>query len=158
MEQNKFNIKFITRAGIVAAIYCVLTLILEPVSFGIFQFRLSEALTILPFFMPGAIPGLFVGCILANYIGGLGPIDVIFGSLTTLAAAYITYKMPNKYFAVLPPIILNAVIISIWLCKIFAWPYYLTVLSLGISEAATAGIGGIILAYALEKVPKKYIS
>lgn len=77
------------------------------------QVRISEALTILPFFTPAAIPGLFVGCILANLLGGAIPLDIAFGSIATLIGAVFTYKLrnSNKWLAPVPPIVANAVLV-----------------------------------------------
>lgn len=151
---NRDRIMYIVKAGVIAAIYFVLTLVLQPISFGAVQFRISEAMTILPFFMSASVPGLFLGCFLANIIGGLGLVDIVFGSLTTLAAAYLTSKMPNKYLAVLPPVLLNAFIVSIWVSKITNMPYIVTVGTIGFGEFVSAGILGVILAYTFERSTK----
>jgi len=106
------KVRFITEAAVIAAIYAALTIILAPISYGMVQVRISEALTILPYFTPAAIPGLFVGCIIANIVGGNGLIDIVFGSLATLVAAILSYKMPKRYFVPVPPIIINAVVVG----------------------------------------------
>ena len=77
--------------GIIAALYAALTIALAPISYGPIQLRVSEALTILPYLTPAAIPGLFIGCLVANILGGLGIYDVVGGSLCTLLAAFLTY-------------------------------------------------------------------
>ena len=79
------------------------------------QFRVSEALTLLPFYLPEAIPGLFFGCIFANFFGGYGLPDMVFGSLATLIAAVLSRKSGNIYFASLWPVISNMIIIGIML-------------------------------------------
>ena len=86
---------FIAHAAIIAALYVVLTLIANAMGLANYaiQVRFSEALTILPYFTPAAIPGLFVGCILSNIITGCVPLDVLFGSLATLFGAIFTYKL-----------------------------------------------------------------
>ncbi|MBP5308601.1 MAG: QueT transporter family protein [Clostridia bacterium] len=106
----------LARAGIIAAIYAVLTYAFGPLAFGPLQIRPAEALCILPIFFPEAIPGLFVGCALANLISGYGIYDIVFGSLITLVAAVITYLTgralkQNVLSAVLggiPPVLFNA--------------------------------------------------
>lgn len=109
--RNKNLIKLVY-AALIAAIYVVLTLLLKPISFGVIQFRLSEVLAILPVFTISAVPGLFVGCLLANYLSGAALLDIIFGSLATLIGAYGTYILRKKVkFASLPPIVANALII-----------------------------------------------
>lgn len=148
--------RYMIEAGVIAAIYCVLTIVLKPISYGAVQFRLSEAMTILPFYMPAAVPGLFLGCAFANVFGGFGLVDIVFGSLTTFLAAYITSKMPNKYLAVLPPIILNAFIVPTWVSKIINMPYIVTVGTIGFGEFVTAGIAGIVLSSVFERITNIY--
>ena len=92
--KNK-TLKYITQAAIVAALYVVLSLL--TIYFGPVQIRFSEALCILPYFMPAAVPGLFIGCILANIFMGCAVWDVIFGSVATLIGAIIASKIKNKY-------------------------------------------------------------
>jgi len=107
------KVLFIVQAAIIAAIYTVVTILIAPYSYGIFQFRVSEALTILPAVLPSAIPGLFVGCLVSNLVGGYGLIDMVFGSLTTLIAAVLSRKLRKyPYLVPLPPVILNAVIVG----------------------------------------------
>lgn len=152
MDRGRIN--YIIKAGIIAAIYFVLTVVFEPISYGAVQFRLSEAMTILPLYMPAAVPGLFIGCLFANIFGGFGIVDIVFGSLTTFIAAYITSKMPNKYLAILPPVLLNAIIVSIWVSKITNMPYIVTMGTIGFGEFVSAGILGIILASVFERFAK----
>lgn len=147
----KKETRFIVKAGMIAAIYIILTLVMGEASFGPVQFRISEAMTILPFFEPAAIPGLFIGCFLSNIFGGFGIIDIVFGSLTTLLAAYLTSKMPNKYLATLPPILLNAFIVTIWISSLSNLPYMPTVYTIGFGELISAGVIGVILAAAYER-------
>lgn len=105
----------ITVTAAIAAVYIVLTIAFAPLSYGFIQFRISEVMTILPFLTPLAIPALFIGAFLANWWSLLGVVDVVFGSLASLLAAYLTYKMPNKWLAPLPPVLVNAVVIgAIW--------------------------------------------
>ena len=80
------NTKFLIQAAVIAAVYATLTIILMPFSYGVMQVRVSEALTILPFFTPAAIPGLFVGCIISNMVGPYGLMDMVIGSGATLIA------------------------------------------------------------------------
>ena len=112
--------KFITQAAIISAIYIALCYIFAPISFGhnLFQFRISEALTVLPIFTPSAIPGLFIGCALSNLLfGGLGIIDLVLGSLATLVSAIFTYilRKKSKLIAMFPPIIINAIVVGAYL-------------------------------------------
>ena len=101
--------KDVTRIAAIAAIYVVITIIFAPISYGHIQLRVSEALTLLPFFMgyPAAI-GLFIGVMIANIAGGLGMIDIVFGSLITLAAALFTARARSLYTAGIYPVVFNA--------------------------------------------------
>ncbi|MDD3797230.1 MAG: QueT transporter family protein, partial [Lachnospiraceae bacterium] len=87
------KVLFLVQAAAIAAIYVVLTMLFAPLSFGEVQVRFSEALTVLPYFTPAAIPGLFVGCIIGNFMGGAIPIDIIFGSIATLIGAVFSYHL-----------------------------------------------------------------
>ncbi|MDD6799075.1 MAG: QueT transporter family protein [Firmicutes bacterium] len=104
----------ITRASIIAALYAALTIAAAPISFGQVQFRISEALCVLPVFFPEAAAGLFVGCIVANLVSpNILILDIVFGSLATLASALLTGKIGyKKLLAPLPPVLINAVVIS----------------------------------------------
>ena len=100
--------------AIIAALYVVVTMLFAPISFGTsgIDVRISEMLTILPYFTPAAIPGLFVGCILANILGGGIIWDIIFGSLATLIGAWGCYKLrSNRWLAPVPTVLANTVII-----------------------------------------------
>lgn len=152
--KNKSTL-FLVQGAAIAAVYVVLTLVFAPLSFGEVQIRFSEALTILPFFTPAAIPGLFVGCIIANLLGGAIPVDIIFGSIATLIGAVFTYKLRNvgKWAAPLPPVIANIVIVPFVLRYGYGinLPIPLMMLTVGIGEIVSAGVIGMILLGALSK-------
>ena len=142
MDVLSVNLRYLTRAAIVAAIYIALVVGFAPWSFGVVQFRPAEALTVLPILFPEAVPGLFVGVMLSNIIGGLGPCDIFGGSLVTLLAAYVTYRFRDSWIAFASPIVFNALLISLYLRVIFQVPYWITVLSIGLSEALSVlGLG-----------------
>jgi uncharacterized membrane protein len=151
----KSKVKFLAHAAIIAAMYAALTIFLAPISSGIMQVRVSEALTVLPFFTPAAIPGLFIGCVIANLVAGYGPWDILFGSLATLIAAYLTYKMPKKYLAPLPPVIVNAVIVGITLAYVLNAPYWMVIGLVGAGELIACYVLGYPLLLALEKYKEK---
>ncbi|NLY44022.1 MAG: QueT transporter family protein [Clostridiaceae bacterium] len=114
--------KYLVQAAAIGAVYAVLTIALAPISYGIMQVRVSEAMTILPYFTPAAIPGLFIGCLIANIYGGLGIIDIVFGSLATLVAAFLSYKLRKwKFLVPIPPIIINAIVVGIVLYYAFLY-------------------------------------
>ncbi len=112
MNEKRRSARLIAQGAIIAALYVVLTLIFAPISFGPLQLRIAEALTILPLFTPAAIPGLFVGCVLANLLGGAIVWDVVFGSLATLIGAALGYVLrKNRWLVPIPAIAANALII-----------------------------------------------
>ena len=151
--KNK-GVVFTTQAAMIAAIYVVLTVVFAPFSFGSVQVRIAEALTILPAFTPAAIPGLFVGCLIGNILGGAMLPDIIFGTLATLIGAVFTYilRNQNKFLAPLP-IVANTVIIPYVLRFAYgeAIPIPLLMLSIGIGEVISCGVLGMILYFTLNK-------
>lgn len=140
---------FLMKAAIIAALYATLTLMLPFLSYGGMQVRFSEALTVLPYFTASAVPGLFVGCLLANFFGSpLGMLDVVLGSLTTLAAAWMASKIKNKRLVPLPSIILNALVIPYVLYEAFGIPYLPSVLWVGLGQTiAVYGVGYPLLLF-----------
>ena len=150
--RNKSTL-FIAQAAMIAAVYVVLTFVFAPISFGEIQVRISEALTILPVFTPAAIPGLFVGCLLGNMLSGAYLPDVIFGSLATLLGAIGTRALRNAspFFAPLPPIIANALIVPFVLRYTYgvALPIPLMMVTVGVGEVISCGGLGLILYFTL---------
>jgi uncharacterized membrane protein len=137
--------KYIAQVGIIGSLYAVVTIILAPISYGPIQVRVSEALTILPYLTPSAIPGLFIGCLVANIYGGLGIYDIIGGSLCTLLAAFLTFlssKTKKPILAPIPPILINAFGVSLYLHFLFKLPYWLTAIYIGIGEIVACFILG----------------
>lgn len=135
----------IVRIAIIAAVYATITITFAPLSYGVVQVRISEALTILPFIFPESALGLFVGCLIANVFGGLGIIDIVFGSLATLLAGYLTSKMPNKYWAPLPPVLINAVVVGLILKFVVGAPLLLTMLYVAIGQFLACYLLGLPL-------------
>lgn len=145
--------KNMTVVAMIAAIYVLLTYLFAPLSFNYIQFRVSEVLTVLPFFTRLAIPGLFIGTIISNLLSPAGIYDVIFGSLATLLAAYLTSLMKNRYLAPLPPVIINAVIIGILLGSIGGLPVSIPwlILYVGIGELGVCYLLGLPFIFLLER-------
>ena len=157
--KNK-NVSIITVGAMTAALYVVLTLIANAFGLANFaiQVRFSEALTILPYFTPAAIPGLFVGCILSNLITGCMPLDVLFGSLATLLGALGTYSLRKcKWAAPIPPIIANTIIVPFVLAYVYHFegsiPYFMV--TVGIGEIISCGVLGMLLLNVLDKYKDK---
>lgn len=152
--RNK-NINYLTQAAMIAAIYVVLTYVFAPFSFGEVQVRIAEALTILPVFTPAAIPGLFVGCLIGNILGGAILPDIIFGSLATLIGAFFTYQLrdKNKFLAPLPPIAANTIVVPFVLRYGYgvALPIPFMMLTVGVGEVLSCGVLGMVLYFALRK-------
>ncbi len=154
---NKKNIYLLTQAAMIAALYVVLTFIAN--AFGLanysVQVRFSEALTILPFFTPAAIPGLFIGCLISNILTGCAIPDIIFGSLATLIAAFGTWKLRgigNVFLSPLPPILANTIIVPFVLRYAYGIrPLWLSFLTVGAGEIISCGILGLLLAFTLNK-------
>ena len=150
---------FITQAAVIAALYVVLVVVFNYISFGPIQFRVAEALTILPYFTPAAIPGLFIGCIHANVIGGAVVWDIIFGSIATLSGAVFTYllRKKSKFLAPLPPVLANTIIVP-WVLK-YAYGaeemVWLMAVTVGIGEILACYVLGMILLFALNKVRRQ---
>lgn len=120
----KFQLRYLVQGALIAALYVLLTIIAAPISFGVVQLRVAEALCVLPILTPAAIPGLFLGCLLANFLGGAILADIIFGSLATLVAAWLAWWIAKtlkgkwgKYIAPLPAVLLNALTIG------YLWAY-----------------------------------
>lgn len=174
---SPISLTTLVQAAMVAAVYVVLTLLANALGLAnyVIQVRFSEALTILPFFTPAAIPGLFVGCILSNLLTGCLPLDVVFGSLATLLGALGTYLIGKisrnaittgkgvseprrnfsiwKFLAPLPPILSNTLIVPFVLAYVYRFegsiPYFM--LTVGAGELISCGILGLILLFSLEK-------
>ena len=160
-RSNTNKIRFMAQAAAIAAIYVVLTLLANM--FGLanyaIQVRFSEALTVLPCIMPSAIPGLTIGCLIANLLTGAMALDILFGSIATLLGAIFTYLLRKyKVLAPLPPIISNTLIIPFILAYVYnfegsIWYFMITV---GIGEIISCGILGYILLLSLKRLPGKY--
>ena len=159
LKENKImknkNASFLTQAAMIAAVYVVLTLLFRPISFGEIQVRIAEALTILPLFTPAAVPGVFVGCLIANIIGGGILPDIIFGSLATLIGAVLTYRLRdlNPLFGPVPPIVSNTLIVPFVLFYGYGvnLPVPFLMVTIGIGEVLSCGVLGLILYFSLRK-------
>lgn len=156
--KNK-KVSYLTQAAMIAAIYVVLTVVFAPISFGEIQVRIAEMLTILPIFTPAAIPGLFIGCLIGNIMGGAILPDIICGSIATLIGAAGTYMLRehHKIVAVLPPIFVNTLIVPFVLRYAYSivLPIPFLALTVGIGEIISCGILGIVLATVLKKYSGK---
>lgn len=147
--------KPLIQGSVIASIYVVLTFLFAPISYGVMQVRISEALTILPYFTPVAIPGLFIGCLVANILGPYGVIDMIFGSFATLLSAFLSYRLRSRPFLVpLPPVIINGVVIGALLHFGYGVPVSLIGCILWVSLGQAISCYG--LGYPLLKILRRY--
>lgn len=148
--------KNLAYGGIIAALYVVLTLALQPLSLGYngqIEFRVSEALTLLPVLMPVAVPGLFVGCLLANLLCGASLVDIVLGSIATLLAAYCTYRLrKNIWLAAAMPVVFNGIIIGVMLSVMFSIPLLWSIFTIAAGELVACYALGIPLIKGLQKL------
>lgn len=157
---RKISAQQLTRSAIVGALYAALTLLSSAfgIAYGPVQFRLSEALCVLPFLFPETAWGLFAGCWVANLISPYGPLDMVVGSLATLLAAQWTAKCRRKWMAPLPPVVCNGILVGAVLAwqqsgsmETF-WPAFtLNALSVALGEAVVCFGLGLLLLRAVEK-------
>jgi uncharacterized membrane protein len=152
---KKINVLFVTQAAIIAALYVVLTYVanLFGLASGVIQVRISEALTVLPFFTPAAVPGLAIGCFLANLLTGCAMWDVVFGTVATLLGAIGTYALRRfKWLSPIPPIIANTIIVP-WVLRLVyeaTDAMWFLVVTVGLGEVISCGILGTLLLVALK--------
>ena len=155
---NNIKTKQLVNGGMIAALYVVLTVLAAQFNLanGAIQVRFSEALTILPVFTVAAVPGLTVGCVLANLLTGCAAWDVVFGSLATLIGAAGTRLLKDKpLLAWIPPVLSNMAIIPIILIKVYAVPdaWWFLVLTIGAGEVISCGVLGLLLYRAMSRIP-----
>ena len=158
-KTTRFTAKYLARAAIIAAIYVILTYLagIWNLAYGPVQFRFSEALTVLPFLMPEAIPGLFVGCIVSNLLSPYGLLDLIVGSLATLIAAVCTARCRSRCLAPLPPVLSNAILVGAMIAWYeagfgpgFAAAFAYNAFTVGAGEAVVCYVLGLPLIKVLE--------
>jgi len=156
--------RYIVQAALIAAIYTVLTVYLAPLSYGGQQFRVSEALTVLPSLFPAAIPGLFLGCILSNTFSFMGLADMVFGSLATLISAYLTYRLSRavrddntvlKLILIpMPPVVINTFVIGAMLRLIAEIPFPAAATGVFIGQFGACYVLGCPLYLLLKRLSK----
>ena len=153
----KLKTKFITRAAVIAALYAAIAIV-QPWSSGEIQIRVSESMTVLAGLVPAAIPGIFAGCLITNIFVGAGVLDIIFGSLASLIAAALSYKLRrNKWLVPLPPVVVNAVIVGSTLHYTInsGVPLWLNMVYVGAGQIVACYILGLPFLYALSRIIAK---
>jgi uncharacterized membrane protein len=151
--------RYVATAGLIAALYALLSVVFLPISFGIYQVRIAEALTVLPFLTPAAIPGLYVGCLLANIIGGMGWLDILVGPLITLTAALatrwiaLTFRQSNVAVALapLPPVVFNAFGVAAYLAPLIGVSFWFAVQMIAIGQIGACYLFGVPLLLLLRR-------
>ena len=156
---NNIKTKQLVTGGMIAAIYVVLTVLAAQFNLasGAIQVRFSEALTILPVFTVAAVPGLTIGCLLANLLTGLAVWDVVFGSVATLIGAVGTRLLKDKpLLAWIPPVVSNMAIVPFVLQKVYGVPdaWWYLALTVGAGEIISCGVLGLLLYHSLKHVPQ----
>ena len=153
-NQTNGAVYYMAEAAMIAAIYVALTGLVAPFAFGPVQFRVSEALCVLPYFTAAAVPGVSIGCLLSNLLFGAAMPDVIFGTLATLIGAVVSYRIRgHKWLVCVPPILSNTIIIP-WVLR---YAYGSTdlipvmMVTVGIGEVLAIGVIGNLLLAALDK-------
>lgn len=161
MKKNQLSVRTLVRCAVIAAVYTALCLALEPFSYGAVQIRVAEALTLLPIFGAEYIVGVTLGCLLANFFGS-SIIDVVFGTLATLLACLVTYRLRSLRVkglalpAALPPVIFNAVIVGLEISIFFTdgaatLPVVLfNMLTVGLGEIISCMVLGVGLVKVIE--------
>ena len=163
----KSTTRSLTRAALIAAIYLLLTILFQPISFGAVQFRISEALTLLPMLTVDAVPGLLIGCLLANLLGGGIWYDVALGSIATLLAAVCTRKLRNRpLLAAFMPVLFNGIIVGpvVYMAYVRApgapisWPLLLSSAgTVAFGELVVCYVLGLLLMKVLRRLPERYL-
>ena len=162
---SKKSVRSMCVSAAVAALYAALTVGLAPISYGAIQCRVSEALTILPVLLPEAVPGLAVGCLIANSFGSATVWDVVFGTMATLIAALGTRcfrkmtvtKLEIPWLSALCPVIANGVIVGLVLHFTLNLPLIITMLEVAAGEVAALVIGVFLLVPLLRMDLKKIV-
>lgn len=160
-QKNRSSLIYLTQAGVIGGAYAALCLLFPGISYGPIQVRVAEVLTVLPVFFPAAIPGLTVGCLLANLVSSAGAWDWLFGTLATLAAAGCSYALRGvrwhglPLLATLPPVLINAVVVGAQLAVLsgsFAWPlFWLYAAQVAAGQLVACTVGGTLLAAAISR-------
>ncbi len=157
MSKSTLSTRRLTAAAVIAALYAALTLLLPIPQYGPVQFRVAEAMTVLPFLFPEAVLGLTAGCFLANLLGSPLVLDWLFGTLATFLAAMWTSRVKRQWFAPLPPVLCNAVLVGGELAY-FSTQDGMNFWSAWVYNALTVGVGEAVCCCVLGWLLLKYLS
>lgn len=154
MKKSRERTRTIIRLALVAALYAVLTLLFQPISFGVLQFRISEVLVLLAFYRRDYAIGLIIGCLIANLFSPMLVYDVTFGVLATAIAVIALSRFKNIFVASLCPVVANAFLVALELKLAFADPFWLSVASVAIGEFVVVTVAGGLLFTFLARNPR----
>lgn len=138
------SVKLIVINAMIASIYAVLTLVISPIAYSEIQFRLSEIMVFLAFYNRKYIPGLIIGCIVANLFSPMGLLDVIFGTISTIIVCISMYLIKNRYLAAITGALITGIIIGGELWYAYQIPYLINALYVAIGELIVLIIGAFI--------------
>ena len=159
-QKQQRSLRYLTEAGLIGGMYAALCLVFAPISYGAIQVRVAEILTILPVFTPAAIPGLTVGCLVANLWSSAGPWDWLFGTLATLSAALATRALRKVTFkglpllSTVPPILINAVVVGAQVAIAGGGApalFWICAAEVAAGQTIACAVGGVLLAAALRR-------
>ena len=160
----KFTTRSISRSAVIAALYVLLTFVFQAISFGAVQFRVSEAMMLLPLISLDAVPGLFIGCLLANILGGAVWFDVLLGALASLLAALAVYRLKkHPLIAAAMPALFNGLIVGpvVYFAYVRApgaaisYPVlFSSMASVAVGEIAVCYVLGLLMIRALRRIPE----
>ncbi len=151
MNKQKKYLKLLTVNAAIAAIYFVITVLLEPFSYGQIQFRISEILMVLVLFNFKVAPGIVLGCFTANLFSPFGIWDVIFGTLASVICLIFMYIFrKNIFIALLAPTIVGSTIVAIMLNLILNLPFFETFIYVAIGEGTVLYLIGVPFYYLVQ--------
>ncbi|MDD5947150.1 MAG: QueT transporter family protein [Oscillospiraceae bacterium] len=146
MSNPKFSVAVITQVGLVAAVYAALTVLLAPFSYGAVQVRIAEALMLLCCCRKRWCIALSIGCLIANLFSGM-PTDILFGTLATVIAAVLMYRIRKPVIAAFVPAVVNGLIVGAQLCLLCDMPFALAFLGVAAGEVIAVVLIGLPLYY-----------
>lgn len=149
-------IRYLVQGAIIAAVYATLTVAFSYISFGQIQIRISEAMMVLPLFTPAAVPGLALGCLIANFFSPLGWVDWVFGTLATLISAILVRLLRRgKWISPIYPVAVNAFVVGFELNLVLGLPFWLNVGYVAVGEALACFGLGLPLMILLDKIKSR---
>ena len=138
------SVKLVVINAMIAGVYAVLTLAISPIAYSEIQLRLSEIIVFLAFYNRRYIPGLTIGCIIANLFSPMGMLDIVFGTLSTIIVCIAMYLIENRYLAAGAGAIITGMIIGAELWYAFNIPYVINAIYVAVGELIVLIIGALV--------------